>query len=142
MRNAGNAPTMLRGAGGGGCARGCSGWCKLQAASRGAAVRAEIAIRDDEEASPAVARHRVSEGMEQLTSWTSLVRCVHRRQLRYRRQLRCEQVLANSGNALMMLHGAEAVARGLKQVVVFASGEPRGGGACRNCDQRSLRSVS
>ena len=51
----------------------------------------------------------------------------------HRRQLRCERVLANDGNALMMLW-AEAGARG---VVAGGGGEPRSGGACSQSDPSS-----
>ncbi len=68
-----------------------------------------------------------------------MVRCVHRL------SLRCERMLANAGDALMMLravglgavvHGAAAGGGG------SARGEPRGGGACRQSDQSSWGSVA
>ena len=93
LANAGCAWMMLRVAGCGGCARGCSGWWGvLRGASRGAAVRADNTIEAAGAASLAPSLGR----MAQLTSLGL------RGTLRASAQLRCERVLANAGNAWMM----------------------------------------
>ncbi len=47
-------------------------------------------------------------------------------------QLRCERVLANAGDALMMLRAVDSggCAQGCSGWWYFARGEPRGGGVC------------
>jgi hypothetical protein len=64
IANAGNALMMMRVAGWGGCARGCSRWWGLRAASRVAVVRADNRIENDGAASLAPSLVR----MTQLTS--------------------------------------------------------------------------
>ena len=93
LAKAGNT-VVMRAVGWGGCARGCRGWWDLRGASRGAAVRADNQIDAAGAASLAPSLGR----MAQLTS-LDLSGTLRASAASWR----CERVLANAGNALMML---------------------------------------
>ena len=87
-------------AGWAGCARGCSGWWGLQGASRGAAVRAGNDVGVDGAASLALSLGR----MTQLTSLD--LNCTLRA---VGGSWRCGWMIANAGNAVMMLRAGAVV---------------------------------
>jgi hypothetical protein len=97
---------MLCAVGWGGCLRRCSGWWGLRGASRGAVVRADNRIGPAGAASLAPSLGR----MAQLTTLNlgGTLRDIGG-------SWRCERVLANAGNALMMMRavGWESLRPGL-----------------------------
>ncbi len=99
----------------------------VQGAGRGAAVRAVNKIEADGAASLAPSLLR----MTQLTSLNFESAWIGGQQ-------RCERVVANTGNVLMILRDAGwgGCAQGCSGWWGYARGEPRGGGACRQSDRR------